>query len=132
MRIAFTSIIYVIDLGLFVLVFVIIRSRRASPRVIAGIVLLAMAMYLASLALLVFISTHVSLNPTRHFGHMAKARTWLAQSGDGGGPHEPEHSLDSTSDVCYHNAITGRGGVLSWQISWCAACPSRCSNRSSN
>jgi hypothetical protein len=58
MRIAFTSIIYAIDLGLFVLVFVIIRSRRASPRVIAGIVLLAMAMYLASLALLVFISTH--------------------------------------------------------------------------
>jgi hypothetical protein len=58
MRIAFTSIIYAIDLGLFVLVFVIIRSRRTSPRVIAGIVLLAMAMYLASLALLVFISTH--------------------------------------------------------------------------
>jgi hypothetical protein len=72
MRIAFTSIIYAIDLGLFVLVFVIIRSRRASPRVIAGIVVLAMVMYLASLALLVFISTHVSLSPTRRFGHMAE------------------------------------------------------------
>jgi len=55
-----TALIYVFDLLLFILVFVIIRSRRASARVIATVVVLAAVTYLASVALLVFISMRFS------------------------------------------------------------------------
>ncbi|TMI83129.1 MAG: hypothetical protein E6H03_04315 [Bacillati bacterium ANGP1] len=60
MYIGLTALIYVFDLFLFVLVFLIIRSRRASARVIATVVVLAAVTYLASVALLVFVSVHFS------------------------------------------------------------------------
>jgi len=60
MFIGLTALIYVFDLLLFVLVFLIIRSRRASARVIATVVVLAAVTYLASVALLVFVSVHFS------------------------------------------------------------------------
>ena len=60
MYIGLTALIYVFDLLLFVLVFLIIRSRRASVRVIATVVVLAAVTYLASVALLVFVSVHFS------------------------------------------------------------------------
>ncbi|HLW59870.1 MAG TPA: hypothetical protein VKV57_08095 [bacterium] len=56
MFIALTAVIFVVDLALFALVFVIIRSRRASARVIAVIVALAALLYLASLALQLYVS----------------------------------------------------------------------------
>jgi len=60
MYIGLTALIYVFDLFLFVLVFLIIRSRRASARVIATVVVLAAVTYLASVALLVLVSVHFS------------------------------------------------------------------------
>ena len=60
MFIGLTALIYVFDLLLFVLVFLIIRSRRASARVIATVVVLAAVAYLASVALLVVVSMHFS------------------------------------------------------------------------
>jgi hypothetical protein len=56
MFIALTAVIFVVDLALFALVFVIIRSRRANARVIAVIVALAALLYLASLVLQLYIS----------------------------------------------------------------------------
>jgi hypothetical protein len=56
MFIALTAVIFVVDLALFALVFVIIRSRRANARVIAVIVALAALFYLASLVLQLYIS----------------------------------------------------------------------------
>ena len=60
MFIRLTALIYVFDLLLFVLVFLIIRSRRVSARVIATVVVLAAVTYLASVVLLVFVSVHFS------------------------------------------------------------------------
>jgi len=60
MFIGLTALIYVFDLSLFVLVFLIIRSRRVSARVIATVVVLAAVTYLASVALLVVVSMHFS------------------------------------------------------------------------
>ena len=60
MFIGLTALLYVFDLSLFVLVFLIIRSRRVSARVIATVVVLAAVTYLASVVLLVFVSVHFS------------------------------------------------------------------------
>ena len=50
------SLVYLVDLGLFVLVFWIIRSRRASAGVKTAVILTAVVLYLASLIVLIFIS----------------------------------------------------------------------------
>ncbi len=60
MFIALISIVYLIDLLLFVLVFLVLRSRTAGRRVIVTVVLLAAAAYLASIAFLVFVSFRFS------------------------------------------------------------------------
>ncbi len=51
--------VYVIDLALFVLVFIIVRMRRVSPRKMWTIIALAVAAYLVSLGLLIFISSRL-------------------------------------------------------------------------
>ena len=53
---AWLSLVYVVDLALFVLVFWIIRSRRASARVKTAVILTAVVLYLTSLVVLIFIS----------------------------------------------------------------------------
>jgi hypothetical protein len=53
---AMLSLVYVVDLALFVLVFWIIRSRRASVRVKTAVVMTAVILYLTSLVVLIFIS----------------------------------------------------------------------------
>lgn len=53
---AWLSFVYVVDLALFVLVFWIIRLRRASARLKTAVVLTAVVLYLASLAVLILIS----------------------------------------------------------------------------
>jgi len=53
---AWLSAVYLVDLALFVLVFWIIRVRRASVRLKTTVVLTAVVLYLASLAVLIFIS----------------------------------------------------------------------------
>ena len=53
------ALVYVIDLALFVLVFWIIRVRRASTGVKTAVILTAVALYLASLAVLIFISVRL-------------------------------------------------------------------------
>ncbi len=50
------SFVYVLDFTLFVLVFLIIRSQRASTRLITALVTVATVMYLTSLVFLIFIS----------------------------------------------------------------------------
>ncbi len=60
MFVVLVSIIYLADLLLFVLVFLMVRSRTAGTRAIVGVVLLAVAAYLASIVALVFISSHFS------------------------------------------------------------------------
>jgi hypothetical protein len=47
------TIIYSADLALFVLVFVIIRLRRARPEAVVGIIILAALAYLATFVLLI-------------------------------------------------------------------------------
>lgn len=51
--------VYVIDLALFVLVFIIVRMRRISPRKMGTIIGLAVVAYLVSLGLLIFISSRL-------------------------------------------------------------------------
>ena len=63
MFIGFTALIYAVDLLLFVLVFWIIRSRKASARVMVTVVVLAAVMYLASIALLVLVSLRFASGP---------------------------------------------------------------------
>lgn len=53
------ALVYVVDLALFVLVFWIIRVRRASAGVKTAVILTAVALYLASLAVLIFISARL-------------------------------------------------------------------------
>ncbi|HKV44156.1 MAG TPA: hypothetical protein VJT32_05690 [bacterium] len=60
MFIALTAVIFVVDLVLFALVFVIIRSRKASARVITVVVALAALLYLASLVLQLYVSARFS------------------------------------------------------------------------
>jgi len=60
MFIALTSIVYVVDLVLFVLVFLLIRSNRIRGQALVTVVVLAALAYLASIALLVFISSRLS------------------------------------------------------------------------
>lgn len=50
------SFVYLVDLALFVLVFWIIRSRRASARLKTVVILTAVVLYLTSLVVLIFIS----------------------------------------------------------------------------
>ncbi len=50
------SFVYVVDLALFVLVFLIVRSRRASPQVKTAVIVTAVVLYLASLVALIYIS----------------------------------------------------------------------------
>jgi hypothetical protein len=58
--IALVSIVYAVDLLLFVLVFLMIRSRRISGQVLVTLVVLAVVAYLTSIAFLVFISYRFS------------------------------------------------------------------------
>ena len=60
MFIALTSIVYVVDLLLFVLVFLLIRSRRIRGQALVTVVLLAALAYLGRIVLLVLISSHFS------------------------------------------------------------------------
>ncbi len=60
MFIALISIVYLIDLLLFVWVFLVLRSRRARTRAIVTVVLLAAAAYLASIAFVVFAPSRFS------------------------------------------------------------------------
>ncbi|TMI79333.1 MAG: hypothetical protein E6H04_10740 [Bacillati bacterium ANGP1] len=60
MFITLTSIVYVVDLLLFVLVFLLIRSRRIRGQALVTVVLLAALAYLGSIVLLVLISSHFS------------------------------------------------------------------------
>jgi hypothetical protein len=53
---AWLSLVYLVDLALFVLVFWIIRSRRASVRLKTVVILTAVVLYLTSLVVLIFIS----------------------------------------------------------------------------
>jgi hypothetical protein len=53
---AWLSIVYLVDLALFVLVFWIIRQRRTSVRLKTTVILTAVVLYLASLVVLIFIS----------------------------------------------------------------------------
>lgn len=55
MSVVALSIVYFLDLALFVLVFVIIRLRRVSGRAVAGIIILTALAYLATFALLIFL-----------------------------------------------------------------------------
>lgn len=50
------SFVYLVDLALFVLVFWIIRSRRASVTLKTTVILTAVVLYLTSLVVLIFIS----------------------------------------------------------------------------
>lgn len=50
------SFVYVVDLALFVLVFLIVRSRRASTQVKTAVIMTAVVLYLASLVILIYIS----------------------------------------------------------------------------
>jgi hypothetical protein len=54
--VAWLSVVYLVDLALFVLVFWIIRSRRASARLKTAVILTAVVLYLTSLVVLIFIS----------------------------------------------------------------------------
>ncbi len=60
MSIAALSVIYFLDLALFVLVFVIIRLGRTSPRAVVGIVVLTALAYLATFVLLIFLGMKAS------------------------------------------------------------------------
>ncbi|TMJ08026.1 MAG: hypothetical protein E6H02_10595 [Bacillati bacterium ANGP1] len=60
MFITLTSIVYVVDLLLFVLVFLLVRSRRIRGQALVTVVLLAALAYLGSIVLLVLISSHFS------------------------------------------------------------------------
>ncbi len=53
---AWLSVVYVVDLALFVLVFWVIRLRRASAGLKTAVVLTAVVLYLASLVALIIIS----------------------------------------------------------------------------
>jgi hypothetical protein len=50
------SFVYVVDLALFVLVFLIVRSRRASTQAKTVVITTAVVLYLASLVVLIYIS----------------------------------------------------------------------------
>ncbi len=50
------SVVYVLGVALFVLVFLIIRLQRASTRLITAVVTVAAVMYLTSVVFLIFIS----------------------------------------------------------------------------
>ena len=52
---ALLSLIFVVDLGLFVLVFLIVRTRIRAERM-AAVIVLSAAAYLVSLVLLIFVS----------------------------------------------------------------------------
>ena len=52
------SLIFIVDLGLFVLVFLIVRTRIRAEWM-AAVIVLSAAAYLASLALLIFVSFHL-------------------------------------------------------------------------
>ena len=54
---AWLSVVYLVDLALFVLVFWIVRQRQAGVRLKATVILTAVVLYLASLVVLIFIST---------------------------------------------------------------------------
>lgn len=53
---AWLSLVYLVDLALFVLVFWVIRLRRASAGLKLAVILSAVVLYLASLVVLIFIS----------------------------------------------------------------------------
>jgi hypothetical protein len=53
------SLLYVVDLALFVLVFVIVRSRRVSAQRMVIVIGLAVFAYLVSLGLLIFVSSRL-------------------------------------------------------------------------
>ena len=55
---ALLSLIFVVDLALFVLVFLIVRTRIRAERV-AAVIVLSAAAYLVSLVLLIFVSFHM-------------------------------------------------------------------------
>ena len=59
MYVLLLSLIYIVDLALFVVVFLVIRSHRIRAERIAAVIVLAAAAYLASLALLIFVSFHL-------------------------------------------------------------------------
>jgi hypothetical protein len=53
------SLLYVVDLALFVLVFLIVRSRRVSPERTVIVIGLSVLAYLVSLGLLIFVSSRL-------------------------------------------------------------------------
>jgi hypothetical protein len=53
------SLLYVVDLALFVLVFLIVRSRRVSTERMVIVIGLAVIAYLVSLGLLIFVSSRL-------------------------------------------------------------------------
>ncbi len=56
---ALLSLIYVVDLALFVLVFLIVRSRRVRTERMVAVIGLSVAVYLVSLVLLIYVSRHL-------------------------------------------------------------------------
>jgi len=56
---ALLSLIYVVDLALFVLVFLIVRSRRVRTERMVAVIGLSVAVYLVSLVLLIYVSHHL-------------------------------------------------------------------------
>jgi hypothetical protein len=53
------SLLYVVDLALFVLVFLIVRSRRVRPQRMVTVIGLSVIAYLVSLGLLIFVSSRL-------------------------------------------------------------------------
>jgi hypothetical protein len=53
------SLLYVVDLALFVLVFLIVRSRRVSAERMVIVIGLSVLAYLVSLGLLIFVSSRL-------------------------------------------------------------------------
>jgi hypothetical protein len=59
MYVALLSLIYIVDLALFVLVFLVIRSHRIRADRIATVIGLSVVGYLVSLVLLIYVSSHL-------------------------------------------------------------------------
>lgn len=53
------SLLYVVDLALFVLVFLVVRSRRVRPERMVTVIGLSVIAYLISLGLLIVVSSHL-------------------------------------------------------------------------
>jgi hypothetical protein len=53
------SLLYVVDLALFVLVFLIVRSRRVRAERMVTVIGLSVIAYLVSLGLLIFVSSRL-------------------------------------------------------------------------